>query len=181
MVLDGAADRSKAMTQWRRARDQTAKALSCDPSNQHEVIVLPAFALQVFIQAVKAFDNAFIFQSILEADAYLAHIAIRLGCPVLSNDSDFFIFNVRYIPLNSVEWDNSSAEGGGELICEEFDREKFLERFPLKDPEMLPLLAVLMGNDYVNPRIFDRIFEQIHLPKKKYLSPRCGQRHIYLL
>ena len=145
------------------------------------MIVLPAFALQVFIQAVKAFDNAFIFQSILEADAYLAHIAIRLGCPVLSNDSDFFIFNVRYIPLNSVEeWDNSSAEGGGELICEEFDREKFLERFPLKDPEMLPLLAVLMGNDYVNPRIFDRIFEQIHLPKKKYLSPRCGQKLIYL-
>jgi len=170
VVLDGAADRSKAMTQWRRARDQAAKAIICDPSNQHEVIVKPVFAVWIFIEAVKTFDNAVIFHSLYEADGYLARIARRLDCPVLSNDSDFFIFDVRYITLNSVDWASSTE---GSLLCEEFDRDKFLDRFAMNDkPDMLPLLAVLMGNDYVNPRTFDRIFEQIHLPKKKYLSPR---------
>ena len=62
VVLDGAADKSKAMTQWRRARDQAVKAVSVDPANQHDVVVKPVFAVMVFIEAVKTFDNAVIFQ-----------------------------------------------------------------------------------------------------------------------
>ena len=61
---------------------------------------------------------------------------------------------MRYIPLNSVDWQGSNNS----LLCQEFDRDCFMKRFSMTGkPEMLPLLAVLMGNDYVNPHTFDRV------------------------
>ena len=71
---------------------------------------------------------------------------------------------------------NDGDSDGDALSCEEFDRAKFMSHFSLDNSgsgsEMLPVLSVLMGNDYVEASTFDRVFEQIRLPKKKYLSPR---------
>jgi hypothetical protein len=45
-------------------------------------------------------------------------LAITEDCPVISNDSDFFIFNVSFVSLDSVE-----LEAGGEgLLCRRFNR-----------------------------------------------------------
>ena len=77
-----------------------------------------------------------------EADSEIASLANALKCPVLSHDSDFFIFDVEggFIPLSSFAWQSCPS------IARIFYREKLAQYF---DSELLPLFASLVGNDYV--------------------------------
>ena len=80
-----------------------------------------------------------------EADTEIASLARAWNCPVLSNDSDFFIFDIRagYIPLSSINW---KADG---LTVDFFYREELASHFGIR-AEFLPLFASLVGNDYVS-------------------------------
>ena len=79
-----------------------------------------------------------------EADSEIASLANALKCPVLSHDSDFFIFDVEggFIPLSSFEWQNRP------LKARIFYREKLAQYFGIHS-ELLPLFASLVGTDYV--------------------------------
>ena len=80
-----------------------------------------------------------------EADAEIASLARAWNCPVLSNDSDFFIFDIKcgYIPLSSFEW-----KSGG-LRANIFHRRILASQLGIRE-ELLPLFASLVGNDYVS-------------------------------
>ena len=41
----------------------------------------------------------------------IARMGMKLGCPVLSNDSDFFVFAVDFVKLDSVDIVRSKEEG----------------------------------------------------------------------
>lgn len=53
-------------------------------------------------------------------------LAKNKKCPVISNDSDFFIFPVDFVRLNSI------TESEGKLVCDQFNRKKFLDYYNLK-------------------------------------------------
>ena len=80
-----------------------------------------------------------------EADTEIASLACAWNCPVLGNDSDFFIFDIRagYIPLSSINWE---ADG---LTVDFFYREELASHFGIR-AEFLQLFASLAGNDYVS-------------------------------
>ena len=80
-----------------------------------------------------------------EADAEVASLANAWNCPVLSNDSDFFIFDIKagYIPLSSLDWKSSR------LSAKIFHRRNLASHLRIH-PELLPLFASLVGNDYVS-------------------------------
>ena len=80
-----------------------------------------------------------------EADSEIASLAAAWKCPVLSNDSDFFIFDIEggYIPLSFLQWKSSL------LTAKVYYRSKLASHFRIS-PELLPLLASLAGNDYVS-------------------------------
>ena len=80
-----------------------------------------------------------------EADTEIASLACAWNCPVLGNDSDFFIFDIKagYIPLSSFNW---KADG---LTADIFYREELASHFEIR-AEFLPLFASLAGNDYVS-------------------------------
>ena len=80
-----------------------------------------------------------------EADSEIASLAAAWDCAVLSNDSDFFIFDIKggYIPLSFLRWKS------GPLKAKIYYRSKLASRFRIR-PELLPLLASLAGNDYVS-------------------------------
>ena len=73
-------------------------------------------------------------------------MAQSLNCPVLGDDSDFFIFDIKagYIPLSFFDWK------AGQLTASIFYRSKLASHFPIR-AELIPLLASLAGNDYVSP------------------------------
>ena len=80
-----------------------------------------------------------------EADAEIASLASAWNCPVLSNDSDFFIFDIKggYIPFSSFNWKSNR------LTANLFYREKLASHFGIRS-ELMPLFASLAGNDYVS-------------------------------
>lgn len=80
-----------------------------------------------------------------EADAEIASLARSWNCPVLGNDSDFFIFDVKagYIPLSFFDWK------AGQLTASIFYRSKLASHLRIR-AELIPLLASLAGNDYVS-------------------------------
>ena len=80
-----------------------------------------------------------------EADTEIASLAYVWNCPVLSNDSDFFIFDIKagYIPFEFLEWNSSS------LTASVFYRQKLASHHRIR-AELIPLWASLAGNDYVS-------------------------------
>ena len=64
---------------------------------------------------------------------------------MLSSDSDFFIFDLKagYIPLTFLNWNSDH------LTASIFYRRKMASHFRIR-AELIPLLASLAGNDYVN-------------------------------
>ena len=79
-------------------------------------------------------------------------MAVSNNCPVISNDSDFFIFDVTFVSLDSLDlsWPDE-AEG---VACKRFNKGKLLTHYGLASAELLHLLASLMGNDYIPPQVF---------------------------
>ena len=80
-----------------------------------------------------------------EADTEIASLAYVWNCPVLSNDSDFFIFDIKagYIPFEFLEWNSSP------LTASVFYRQKLASHHRIR-AELIPLWASLAGNDYVS-------------------------------
>ena len=93
-------------------------------------------------------------------------MAIQENCPVVSNDSDFFIFNVDFILLSSIELSDFSTDRNY-IECEIFMRKKMLEHYNISSVELLQLAAALIGNDYLAPEIFDKVFMNIKLVSKR--------------
>ena len=78
-----------------------------------------------------------------EADRDIASLAKDWECPVLSDDSDFFIFDVKggFIPLSSFDV--------GQLTARIFYRSDVASNLGIRE-ELLPLFASLVSNDYVS-------------------------------
>ncbi|XP_022808281.1 protein asteroid homolog 1-like [Stylophora pistillata] len=148
VVLDGAYDKSdnKLETQKKRAQEriETADRLFKDETSPDgdEYFLLPLLAKFVFAQVLR--DHLIRFAvSDCEADPDIASLARDWKCPVLSNDSDFFIFDVEggFIPLSSFDVDH--------LTARIFYRSNLARYFGIRE-ELLPLFASLLGNDYVS-------------------------------
>ena len=82
-----------------------------------------------------------------EADSEIASLAAAWDCAVLSNDSDFFIFDIKgaYIPLSFLRWNSSR------FTVKNYSRSKLASHFRIS-AELLPLFASLEGNDYVSTK-----------------------------
>ena len=85
----------------------------------------------------------FTYKFYSEADRDIASLAKDWECPVLSDDSDFFIFDVKggFIPLSSFDV--------GRLTARIFYRSDVASNLGIRE-ELLPLFASLVSNDYVS-------------------------------
>ncbi|XP_048587314.1 protein asteroid homolog 1-like isoform X2 [Nematostella vectensis] len=94
-----------------------------------------------------------------EADQEIASLANCYKCPVTSSDNDFFIFDIQagFIPFDYLIWRHSRKERIEATI---YHREAFLMHLGLK-PDLLPLLASIIGSDYVSPSMLTSIQSEI--------------------
>lgn len=89
--------------------------------------VLPLLVRTVFIDLLKEFKIE-VIQSYYEADGDIAALARGLKCPVISNDSDFFVMEVLVIPLSMMELNTVvKTETGSAIQCKLFEMESFLK------------------------------------------------------
>jgi len=181
VVLDGAYHGSaiKKRTVMNRMRDQAKTATFHTRANHHERLnVMPLFARDVFVERCRrAAAVVAVKQTPFEADADMAALAVELKCPIASNDSDFFVNDVTFVPLDSLvsaEPSTDASDGGvRRLACKRFDRRAFMERYGIRDARLLHLMSAVLGNDYVPAATFERFFANgVSLPKRKNLSQR---------
>ena len=89
-----------------------------------------------------------------QADGQLAALAREWCCPVLSTDTDFYIYDLPegVLPLDHFQWDSVKASGARSYIsCKQYTTSSFCTLFNI-DHQLLPVFAALAGNDYVNLR-----------------------------
>lgn len=115
------------------------------------------------LQALKVIH----FRTVFEADDTIAFISEKLNCPILSNDTDFQIYQKTgiIIPFSAIEFRRVVLKGGSgkkvhslfanivnlKRLCEE------LFQFPTAQLALLPFLGVIIGNDKLPPSCFDHV------------------------
>ncbi|XP_003420952.2 protein asteroid homolog 1 isoform X1 [Loxodonta africana] len=179
VVLDGGCDVSdkKLTTLKDRAREkiQMAHSLSVGGGG----CVCPLLIREVFIQVLIKLQVCFV-QCFSEADRDIMTLANHWDCPVLSSDSDFCVFDLKagFCPLSGFQWRNVNTLKGTQncyipAMC--FSIDAFCRHFSNMNKALLPLFAVLCGNDHVNLPIMETVLSKIRLPLGA-TSPK-GRRH----
>ncbi|XP_018396032.1 PREDICTED: protein asteroid [Cyphomyrmex costatus] len=164
VLIDGGCEDKKLKTIISRTKQKIEIASNYTLSSQHRTKFLPLLMREVFkdIMNEKGIRYA---QCIFEADNSIAAIARFLNCPVLSYDSDFYIYGSLYIPFNTLENDIVLNPSGRGYIkrCKIYYVDKLFRVHYGLNQSLLPLAAVLLGNDYVKQHIFKNFFR--HLPR----------------
>ncbi|KAK1173541.1 hypothetical protein AOXY_G3684 [Acipenser oxyrinchus oxyrinchus] len=168
VVLDGGCDYTdkKFATLKLRAKDRIRVAHSIAEGSNGSV--LPLLTREVFKTVLFQLEIPFV-QCLAEADWEIASLANQWNCPVLTMDSDFCIFDLKggYYPLNDFNWRSTSKDKDNSefyipALC--FSIDKFCAHFNHMNKALLPLLAVISGNDYVNIPAMENFFSQVIFP-----------------
>ncbi|CAG9803528.1 unnamed protein product [Chironomus riparius] len=221
VLLDGGYEMKKMKTTKERLRSRIGVIKYILPLESY--LVLPLLMREVFVNALKH-CNVKVYRCLYEADNELAILARKLNCPVLSYDSDFYIFDGQYIPSvtitpkvykktvasNSIEVEIMSKKQKGhknikhknkKITIELDDKDETVEETQynyldcsiytienltdgLLDNDMLPLLAIMLGNDFISRRWFNKFYRNVRKRKgqksKKNLSPQQKRIHSLL-
>lgn len=183
VIFDGSYENKKLKTAYQRLRSKINGAARLDTVTQTSLRIFPLFLRDVFRNVLSEINVPYTVCE-FEADDEIAAMARYLNCPVLSYDSDFFIYKVLYIPFNTLDNRATLIESKEEkyfaMECKIYKVQYLIEHFGGFKEEMLPLLATLLGNDFVEKRVFKKFFSQLKLAKsKKKLNDQ--QRSIHAL
>lgn len=96
VLLDGGYQPSKLRTVKSRLQQKICAIRNINPTSSSQCH-FPLMFREVFINALQD-SNVKYMRCLFEADHELAVLAKHLDCPVLSYDSDFYIYRVKYIP-----------------------------------------------------------------------------------
>ncbi|KAH1023777.1 hypothetical protein HUJ05_003378 [Dendroctonus ponderosae] len=145
IILDGGYEKRKLNTVVSRMKNKICAAESLNAMTEGSAPVFPLFLREVFVDVVLSLGLK-VARCEFEGDMEIAGIAQALNCPVISYDSDFYVLGCLYIPFTTVEVTARKAYGG-------------------LDKGNLPLLAVILGNDYINGRLFAPFFRNLKMQK----------------
>ncbi|KAM9431907.1 single-strand DNA endonuclease ASTE1-like [Clarias gariepinus] len=146
VVLDGGDDVSgkKLETNNARRQDRIAKANTVSRGGSGEI--LPIFVTDVFKQILRKLKVPFI-QCLGEADWEVAALANEWNCPVLSNDSDFYIYSLEsgYLPIPHFQW--REVRQNNYIPTKSYHVDTLCNAFKGMNKYHLPLFATILGND----------------------------------
>lgn len=180
VVFDGGnePDDKKFETTRRRMkyRQKLLKRLARNKENEDGVV--PILAFDTFRAVL---DELSIELTVceFEADKEIGLLANKLSCPVISNDSDFFmlpltagfiLFDWVTLTLHTIETEN----GSNYLPAKIYHIDNFVIEFPSLGVNVLHVLPTLVGNDYIDTRIFKLFYDHIRglpLAKSQFSMP----------
>lgn len=168
IVFDGAYDNSgkKLKTAMKRATDRIHLASMLSHGGRGKI--LPILAQETFVAVLKSLDIPHVTCN-FEADNQIAALAIKWHCPVLTNDSDFFIYN---LPSGVVLLDYMNLKVVERSDCRYMNVQMFyvsnlMKELNTEDSKIVALFATLLGNDVIDGRIFEPFFTRANFPRKK--------------
>ena len=174
VIFDGCDDINdrKLETKLCRMQDRirTVKALNRGSNG----LILPPMAYQTFrvMLAELGIPHA---TCQMEADEEIAALANAWDCPVLSNDSDFFVFPLQHglVLLDTLK--QHKRQHGKDtmnkhyiLHAKLYKLDHLKKHFRGTDAGSMALMATLQGNDYIDSTDFRPVFDNcsiFHVPK----------------
>ncbi|XP_017281905.1 protein asteroid homolog 1 [Kryptolebias marmoratus] len=163
VVLDGGMDPSDKKFSTLRQRLQSRIREADSISRGSNGSILPILTRAVFIQVLIERGIPLV-QCPAEADWEIACLAHQWNCPVLTNDSDFFVFDLPggYLPFRFFQWTNLNGKASQRYISARlYNTNNLCSWFGGMNCELLPLCAVLIGNDYGAPKEADTLLALI--------------------
>lgn len=115
---------------------------------------LPMIAPIVFMETARELQIP-IYVLDGEADPELVRFANWYTCPILSGDSDFYIYHIHggYIPFDRFHWKSIP------IVAEVFYVRAFIEQFKFKHYSLRYLIPAIVGNDFL-PSLFSSSFSR---------------------
>ncbi|XP_070977391.1 single-strand DNA endonuclease ASTE1-like [Oncorhynchus clarkii lewisi] len=154
VIIDGGSDHTDKKFETVRKRAES----KIDTANKWSkglrgAWLIPTLARQVFKQVLSSLNVPFA-QALSEADQEIASLAQKWKCPVLSNDSDFYIFDIQagFLPMSHFQWQNASVQRWSPqnyIPCKRYTTTSFCRQVNI-NRQLLPVFGAITGNDYVN-------------------------------
>ena len=151
VVFDGVdIDQRKRETHNKRRKQNAERAFLLFQGQLHtRVDYLPYLGRLAMIEIVaNVLGEEQLYVADGDADAYIASIANDRKCPVVSVDSDFYIFPISggYIPYGRLDWDKTN----GVQACVYY-YDKFAFQCGLQDPSLLAMIPAILGDSCIQP------------------------------
>lgn len=146
LIFDGGYGSAKIPEIMRRMHDRVKCIQSLEKLNVLKSA--PLFPLHMWgtFESIAKKLNVKLIRCSFDCDLECANIGRALNCPVLSNDSDFYLCDILYVPLSTFQLDVHKKGSTNYISCKIYSVDRFLDHFQL-DKTKLPLLAVIIGND----------------------------------
>ncbi|XP_059584774.1 protein asteroid homolog 1 isoform X2 [Alligator mississippiensis] len=179
VVLDGGREPGEAKLATRRQRARQRLEAAAALGRGARGAALPLLARDAFRQVLAGAGVPFV-QCLGEADRDAAALARRWGCPLLGSDSDFYTFRLPagYCPLGHFQWRDIAGDSPERYIparC--FSADKLCTHFGRLDQALLPLFALLSGNDHGRLPALDTFLCKARLPTRSCCRRRGARKH----
>ncbi|XP_063054712.1 protein asteroid homolog 1-like isoform X2 [Engraulis encrasicolus] len=152
VILDGGSDHTdkKLETLKQRAQDRIKDGRDISLGARPSGSIKPILLRSVFNEVLTRLQVPFM-QCMEEADWETAALANEWNCPVLSHDSDFFIFPLKagFLPFSHFQWQRGASQKS--IPAKKFLISNFCKPFSNMKVELVPVLAAIAGNDYIDP------------------------------
>ncbi|XP_044751020.1 protein asteroid [Coccinella septempunctata] len=172
ILFDGGYENRKLRTVFSRMRSRICSIKKMNSSSGKNITIYPLFTKEIF-QDIALSLGIKCIRNDHESDSEVACLGRYLDCPILGYDSDFYFFDTVYIPFDKFEmrtvgqYIKETKSFEHHIPCEMYRIDNFLNHFGGLDKTNLPLLPVLLGNDYVKKNIFSAFYKHVKLKKSK--------------
>ena len=146
VIMDGVDyNREKEPTILKRMTETIEKMTMClEDKGEPLYICLPMLVKEVFVETLKEIGVP-LYVSDGEADPVTVAFANHYGCPVVANDSDYFMFNLEhgYIPLSRLNWTTQP------VTADRYTLKAFNDTFEINTVQLSHAIPAILGNDYI--------------------------------
>lgn len=146
-------DNRKHETHVRRAKERIDKSREI---NSLRTTFAPLLCRLTLLAVIEKINIPFLVCE-FEADHDIATLANLFLCPVLSDDSDFFVYDLRtgYLPLKTLIISKNCCKG------KLYNVKNMKKVFPGMQIPKLPILAVTFGSDYIKREYLYKIYSSL--------------------
>lgn len=170
ILFDGGYENRKLRTVLSRMKSRICSIKKLSSSKSRAMNIFPLFTKEIF-QDIALSLGVKCIRNDHESDSEIACLGKFLECPILGYDSDFYFFDTLYIPFVEFQMrsvvDKESSRKDHYIPCKVYKIDKFLTYFGGLNKTNLPLLPVLLGNDYVKKSMFSSFYQHIKIKKSK--------------
>ena len=152
VVFDGVVESQKVDTLLKRKQDwvDIIHKRITDNVTREQICrgrILPPLTSEVYRMTLHGLDIQFCVAD-AEADVVIARLANHYRCPVLSSDSDFYVF---HLVGGFIHFEKHFYWESHVVTADVYHRDYFTTQLCLKEPALFCLIPAIVGNDFIPP------------------------------